>query len=210
MVEDCKSYEAKWADFLKEKCDIILDNDDTGEITGSDAGGSTTKTASSVVEEDGNVDRNFKDNYFNVNGLNVYLAKVVDGDLKVIEYSDSSLDEKSRYIWQALHSWWLEGALDLIAESYGDNFSFTNKNATIEKNLYVTFYNDPKDTTLAGVSVLNNSQGKWINSNGDIVGSLKLLINMKYYSSIIIGDEDGKRSNSDNFYPNLARIPPPL
>ena len=37
--------------FLREYCGIILNNDDTGAITGSDAGGSATKTAESIVLE---------------------------------------------------------------------------------------------------------------------------------------------------------------
>ena len=35
-----------WQTFLVEKCGIILDNDDTGAISGSDAGGSTSKRRS--------------------------------------------------------------------------------------------------------------------------------------------------------------------
>lgn len=51
--------------FLREACGIILDNEDTGALTGSDAGSGTTKTASSVVPNygaarDGDV--------YNVNG----------------------------------------------------------------------------------------------------------------------------------------------
>lgn len=41
------------AAFLKEKCGIDLDNDDTGSIGGSDAGGKLEKTGSSVVHEVG-------------------------------------------------------------------------------------------------------------------------------------------------------------
>ena len=46
MVSDCKS--AANADtFLRNYCGIILGNSDTGAITGSDAGGSKTKTPES-------------------------------------------------------------------------------------------------------------------------------------------------------------------
>ena len=38
-------------DFLEQKCGIRVSNKDTGAITGSDAGGSTTKTAESIVPE---------------------------------------------------------------------------------------------------------------------------------------------------------------
>ena len=41
--------------FLKNYCGINLSNADTGSITGSDAGGNTTKTAESIVEEFGSV-----------------------------------------------------------------------------------------------------------------------------------------------------------
>ena len=40
-------------DFLKDSCNIILSNEDTGAGTGADAGGSTVKTAESIVPEAG-------------------------------------------------------------------------------------------------------------------------------------------------------------
>ena len=36
---------------MQDKCGIIIGNDDTGSITGSDAGGGSTKTAESIVPE---------------------------------------------------------------------------------------------------------------------------------------------------------------
>ncbi|MBR4152243.1 MAG: hypothetical protein IKT98_04735 [Selenomonadaceae bacterium] len=203
MVSDCKSYSGKWESFLKEKCDIDLNNDDTGAISGYDAGGSATeKTKNSIVKETGTVNKNFKGNNFQVNGLNVYLAKESGDSVQTINYNDSSLDSDKRYIWQALKDWWLPGALNLIEESYGNNFGFSsNSSSTISNNrLYVVFYNDPYDSALASVGLLNNSQGVQINNKGEIVGALKLSINMKYYSDIIIDNEDGKRNNSESFY----------
>ena len=48
MVNDCKSSSS--SDTFLAKCDINLDNEDTGAITGYDAGGSTVqKTANSIV-----------------------------------------------------------------------------------------------------------------------------------------------------------------
>ena len=50
MIKDCQN--AKSADdFLKTYCGINLNNDDTGAITGSDAGSSIEKTAESIVPE---------------------------------------------------------------------------------------------------------------------------------------------------------------
>lgn len=204
MVAECKSYNGDGKSFLKEKCDIDLDNDDTGAITGYDAGGSATqKGASDIVPESGSVDKSFTDDHFSSNGLKVYLAKEVGDTVQVIDYYDSSLDSTKRYIWQALRSLWLPSALNLITESYGDNFSFVTPPAsnTINGNLYVVFQNDPRSSTLASVKVINNSQGIWINSNGDIVGSLKLTINMAKCNSVIVDDIDGKRSDTNNkFY----------
>ena len=52
MISDCKNAES--ADvFLRDYCGIILDNSDTGAITGSDVGGSTSKNAEDIVPETG-------------------------------------------------------------------------------------------------------------------------------------------------------------
>ena len=51
--------------FLTDCCGIILNNTDTGAITGSDAGCSTSsKTASSIVPETGSLDTTFTDSSF--------------------------------------------------------------------------------------------------------------------------------------------------
>ncbi len=204
MVSDCASYAGDWKSFLKDKCNIDLDNDDTGAISGYDAGGSNyEKTKNSVIQETGNVNKNFTGNYFNVNGLNVYLARTSGNTVQTINYNDNSLNDKERYIWQGLKDWWLPGALNLIEESYGSNFGFSsNSTSTIQDNkLYVTFYNDSSDGVLASVGVLNNtSKNTWRDSNGDIIGQLQLSINMNYYDSVIEDNEDGKMEDWDDFY----------
>ena len=53
MAADCTAYGSDGDGFLKDCCDIILDNTDTGAITGLDAGGGSTKTAESIVPENG-------------------------------------------------------------------------------------------------------------------------------------------------------------
>ena len=195
MIGDLRSYQGLsngWKKFLLDKCDINLDNNDTGAISGFDAGGSTVeKTATSIVPESGNVDRSFTDNYFAVDGLNVYLARMNGNRLQNIDYYDSSLNDTERYIWQALRSWWIGGALDLISESYGDNYAFTSQaSSTVDDNkIYATFYNEPSGV-LAYVS-------SW-SSNGDVT-QLQLAINMHNYNSIIENDPDGNRSE-DGFY----------
>ena len=141
MIRDCKN--AKSGDeFLKKYCGINLDNDDTGAITGFDAGSSTyEKDASAVVPEVGSLE-NFTGNEFTANGLTIRLAKFplydTTGELTIsddISFNDLSSSEK--YIWQALKTWWGKGVLNLIAESYGDDYSF-NPNST-SKILYFGF-----------------------------------------------------------------------
>ena len=73
MVSDCKTTNNA-TNFLKNYCGIDLTNADTGAITGLDAGGSTAKTAESIVPESGNL-INFTGNSFTTNGITFKLAK---------------------------------------------------------------------------------------------------------------------------------------
>ena len=159
IVEDCESYLAAdskngYKKFLLEKCGINLDNDDTGAITGSDAGGSTTKTAESIVSESGSLKTNFEENFFKVGELTVKLATGggKNADPKEITFNDLN-NENERFIWQSLRSYWIESGLNLIAESYGNNFTFSEGNSSV-KTLYVIFdYNMDYSTrakTLSG------------------------------------------------------------
>lgn len=140
--------------FLRNYCGIILDNTDTGAITGSDAGGSTTKTAESIVSESGSLKTNFEENFFKVGELTVKLATGggKNADPKEITFNDLN-NENERFIWQSLRSYWIESGLNLIAESYGNNFTFSEGNSSV-KTLYVIFdYNMDYSTrakTLSG------------------------------------------------------------
>ena len=44
MIKDAKNAKSNGKDFLKVYCGIDYETEDSGAITGSDAGGSTTKT----------------------------------------------------------------------------------------------------------------------------------------------------------------------
>ncbi len=177
--------------FLKDYCGIDLDNDDTGAITGYDAGGSSVKTAQSIVEETGSLD-NFTGSTFTTNGLTVKLADF-DNDIfnpYSISYSSLSNDTK-KYIWQAFKTWWAGGALDLIAESYGNNYGFSSDSSATVKELYFGFRNETSNTLAATPFRYYTGSGKTI--------QLGMYVNMYHYNSITIGDVDGKR-NSSGFY----------
>ena len=181
--------------FLKEYCGIDLDNTDTGAITGSDAGGGSIKTAESVVPESGTVDKTFTSDSFTVNGLTFRI-----GDLSTMDTGDpesatvTTLSEKQLYIWQALHSWWAKAALDLNAESFGDNFSFTSNSSATVKTIYVYF----KNVTDAGYFAMVSP--RYYESTNKTY-ALKLKINMKYAEGIVEDDMNGSfKASGDTIY----------
>ncbi|MBR4382200.1 MAG: hypothetical protein IKP64_01455, partial [Selenomonadaceae bacterium] len=143
--------------FLREKCGIIIDNEDTGSVTGFDMGGTKIKTEESIVPEVDEVIRldneyreqqiaNPNQETFELDGDNVTVdangtlsftkkgltVKFYDYD-ELIEAANST-DETTRseaenklVVINGLYTWWIEGALKLIAESYGDNYGFDDK-----------------------------------------------------------------------------------
>ena len=184
FLYDASIYDA--STFLTERCGIILGNDDTGAITGSDAGTTTTdKTASSVVLESGSIDTSFLGTSFTSNGLTLTLGT-----------SYKSTDDAHKTIWQALRSWWADAALKLISESYGSNFGFGTSAAVT--NMTVQF------TTATSGS--NSNALAWVgytyNTGNGAAASLSLTVNMKYYGSISSStiDGDGKSSTSGSLY----------
>ncbi|MBQ4404879.1 MAG: hypothetical protein II857_10805 [Selenomonadaceae bacterium] len=200
MIADCKT--AKSADdFLKTYCGINLDNDDTGAITGSDAGGDTTKTAESIVTEEGSLIELTSRNWFNdiegQDGLIVQLAKRTGslkesmGNIAVRDFNE--LSEQEIYLWRAIYTWWVRNGLNLIAESYGDNFSFDEKKSSAtnkDRTLYIIFEKfDADDNALADT---------WGDSTND--QNLVIRINLNYY-----GDADGVDGKSEDTSEYLDR-----
>ena len=175
FVEDCASYHGDGTGFLVNECGIILDNEDTGAITGSDAGTSTTKTAESIVPESGDLEYP-SDTSFKIQGLTVKVPK------------KSSLSAAERYIVSGLYSWWIDSALTLVKDSYG--LGFTTSGVSVKK-INVKF-EDEENNMLAYVSTYNDSKDKKC-----IV--LNLVVNMNYYNSIDKSDPNGSVSGHD-FY----------
>ena len=174
LISDLKSTTAD--DFLKTYCGIDFSNTDTGAITGSDAGGTTTKTAESIVPESGSLN-DFTEDSFIKNGLTFKLAK-----------SYKNLSAKEQFIWKALNTWWAEKSLDLINESYG--YSFKDSDVTF-KEVTVNFVNNSSTTLLAWNHWYSDYTGK--------VYKVELNINMRYYNNIDVTNPNGK-STSTKFY----------
>ena len=190
MVSDCRSA-GNYETFLRDYCGIILDNDDTGAITGSDAGGYVTKTAESIVPEYMSEFVNYTGNSFTSRGLNFQLSYIYEDSDKSEHYSNrsfGSLNNSEKVIWQALYSWYAPKALDLIAESYGSNFGFDSYSSATVKTIHVGFLTQ-YDNTLAYVT-------NWSNPYYGTASDLDLIVNLKYYSDFSVVDMDGGSANT--------------
>ena len=94
--------------FLQNSCDINLSNSDTGAISGLDAGGSTAKTAESIVPESGTAETPTGPTS-SFSGLTV-------------TWPTGVLTTKERVIADYLNTWWIPQSLQLISDSYGLSF----------------------------------------------------------------------------------------
>ena len=110
LISDCQKA-TDVETFLQEKCGILLPFSyakntygDTGAITGSDAGGKSTKTAENVVPESGKASYPSKTS-FTKRGLTVVVPK------------KSTLTKDQQAVVQGLYSWWIDSALNLIEQS---------------------------------------------------------------------------------------------
>ena len=196
MLADCESYNAAdskngWENFLLEKCGINLDNRDTGAITGSDAGGSTAKTTESIVPEGSTSVNSFTGSSFVVKdlGLTIQLASFEDKfNPQEITYDDLT-DDTQRYIWRALQTHWASGALNLIAQSYGNNFGFTSSSSATVKKIYFGFFNDENGDLATTPHVREDG----------VAYRIGIRVNMSYYSSLANGGNvNGKTTNYGN------------
>ena len=175
MTLDAQNHGAD--NFLRDDCGIILDNADTGAVTGWDMGNPVVKTAQSIVPETGTFD-NFSDNSFTVKGLTVRLAT---------DFASLSSDQK--LIWRGNHTWWIEQGLQLIEDSYGDNYGFGSNSSATVKDMTVEFHptleNDFRADTCYNV---NTTTGK----NQSTI----LEFSMKYFGSVNADDPNGSGGNS--------------
>lgn len=168
FISDCEGASSA-EEFLLDKCGIVLDNDDTGAITGSDAGGSITKTAESIVEESG--EANYPEGTsFEIDGLTVNVPE------------RDTLTEAQQNVIRGLYSWWVKGALDLIKESYGENYSFGSSGSATVRELDIEF--------VSSGSFMAQSGHRYSLETGEAT-ALVLQINMKFYNSLSADDVDG-------------------
>ena len=164
MAADCAAYGTNGAGFLADMCGIVLGNDDTGAITGSDAGGGTTKTAESIVPESGSWTYP-SSGTFTINGLTVNVENF------------DNLSASEQWIVGAMYTWWIRESLSLINSSYGYSF---NEAGTTVKTLNVQFYN-AADGKMAASRY----------SSGQKSTELYLRINMNFFDGIDTTNPNG-------------------
>ena len=116
IIADIQSYSDPKL-FLLEKCNIDLDNDDTGSIGGYDASGGPVLNKYDIVPEDGTVaDLVIPPTQEVINGLTVTYPPY------------NSLNPSGQFIMKCMSKWWLKGAFDLVEQGFGlkfDDNSFT-------------------------------------------------------------------------------------
>ncbi len=173
-----------YKEFLKTYCDIILDNDDTGAITGSDAGGGSTKTAESVVPEPNVLVSSWgvptAGSITTINNLRVHWPRTGT--------QGATFTDAEKHILAGLNSNWIEQSLNLVQETYG--LDFNDDNTTV-KDIYVQFKQENNDY-LAYVSSSAGLNGKTV--------YLSLNVNMKFYADIDPQSADGGLSSSRTTY----------
>ena len=130
-----------WHRFLVEKCGIILDNKDTGAVSGSDAGGATAKGADDIIPEKGEA-KYPEGSSFTVDGLTIYGIPPKE-----------ELTEDQQYIVQGLYSWWIRDALALLKESYGLTFT---EEGTTNARMQLQFYESTSSNILALVQSISH------------------------------------------------------
>lgn len=159
---------------LLEVCGINLNNDDTGSITGLDAGSERAKTAESVVpEEKTSYAGNTKGSSF-IRGLTV-------------NWPDDISDDMQKAIAGALDSQWLTNCMWLVDDSFALNFW---ENGTSVKSIGVKFEDNSGSDNLAYVTNYFDGDG--------VTTKLELTINMHYYNNLDLTDKNGAVKDNPN------------
>ncbi|MBR3747793.1 MAG: hypothetical protein IKN27_12615, partial [Selenomonadaceae bacterium] len=154
-----------------------IGNDDTGAISGSDAGGSTTKTAKSVIPESGKKSSLDRSKY---GGFEVWYDKAFSG-LTVWYNNVGNVTSDKQHVMDCVYTWWMSDALDLIDESYGYTFNDSNVKYT---DLRLKFADEDADY-LAYTTVANNA--------------LEIVVNLHYYNNFKSNDYDGISPNGQGY-----------
>ena len=183
------SYGSKYQNFLEEVCGVRRNNTDTGAITGSDAGGSRTKTAESIISESASAEDLISAEYksFTKNGLKVNITyDSPSSGYSVGSAFNNSLDlykEKEEIVVEHLYNWWIPEALDLIDDSLGVNFS--------DGKAKINTLNIKFDCTGQYYGTVPSPVSISVKNDAGYPSTMTMTINMNYLSNITEDDKDG-------------------
>lgn len=181
-------------DYIKNAWGINIDNEDTGAITGADAGGAIVKTKESVVSEDGfSVSDFVYDTSNTITAINMFdtyytekefYAKNVNG--LTLYWDESNWDslELDRPILErvigAITNVWVNAASNLVEESYG--LSLTDESCRLQ-----TLEDGTRGMQVRLVNDNHNSWIAWVSNKQDYKGYVleSLTVNMAYFSELI-------------------------
>ena len=168
-------------DFLKEYCNIDLDNDDCGALIGYDCSGGEILTNDNIINEEGD--------------LQTHTASAVIRGCTVSfpTFSDSTYN----YVMDGLYTWWVGLPFDLVNESYGLGFTDESFVTTMPLDLF-----DQPPSGGLGI-------GAYVSSRFDSTGTtvaLELCVNMNdvAFGTIIIGDKSG--NTTSGWFAALDRV----
>ena len=170
-------------DFLEQKCGIRVNNTDTGAITGSDAGGKTSKTAESIIPESSSSKTPTTAQYdsFTANGLTVNITYDEPSSVgSEYSFEVSNYIEKQKLIVKKLYNWWIPEALNLINESLGINFTDGRANTT---SLDINFSSGNKPVSYE------------VTYDSGLASKMTITIGMGYLSALTDSDKNGTLSN---------------
>ena len=156
-------------DFLKQKCNIDLDNEDTGSLLGFDCSARDILNDADVVKEEGEI-------------KNHPASAVINGcTFTFTNYSDT----KRKFVMNGLYTWWIPLAFDKIKECYGLEYT----EDSFVRQMPINLYDKPSQNGLIeGANVIYT-----YSSGTGVVISQTLNINMNdlAYGTIIVGDKSG-------------------
>lgn len=170
FYEDWQNSDGNWHRFLLEKCGIVLDNEDTGAVSGADCGGASVKGAEDILPSKGKA-KYPSGTSFTVSGLTIYGIPPKE-----------TLTADQQYVVKGLYSWWIRDALKQIEESYG--MSYTDADAT-NARMKLVFVDDPDSDYLAAVAF------NTVNGTGKEYESLFLRVNMAHFKNMSSSDRHG-------------------
>ena len=173
--------------FLVNYCGIDLTNEDTGSITGADAGGVEVKTPISVVPENGTTAE-----------LQSTAAATTTINGLTFHWPDVGEDATKKYIIDSLYTWWGEEGLNLAEEAFGISFT---ENGVTGKDMVVEFV-DVDESFMARVDSHYGYRYTGSGANRVIISEnteLTMKINMKHFANIDVKDPSGYAGHASGY-----------